>query len=136
MRRPQTERFDANAIGERIVLRHWRPGDRFQPIGMKSPVKLQDLFANAKVSRSERHVKRITSRVACSNLDTSHFLPYEQEMVKRKATGEQNAGKEFWGRPIIESASNQYKRGDLVGERTRLRVLVSAPRRNRLSPDA
>ncbi|RME92708.1 MAG: hypothetical protein D6766_09585, partial [Verrucomicrobia bacterium] len=38
----------------RITLRHWQPGDRFQPLGMASPVRLQDLFVNAKVPREER----------------------------------------------------------------------------------
>ena len=33
-----TEFFDADAVGTSIVLRHWREGDRFQPIGMKQPV--------------------------------------------------------------------------------------------------
>ncbi len=37
------------------MLRHWRPGDVFQPIGLKSPVKLQDLFTNAKIPRDRRH---------------------------------------------------------------------------------
>jgi tRNA(Ile)-lysidine synthase len=45
----QTEFFDADKIGGDIVLRHWRPGDRFQPIGLPSAVKLQDLFVNAKI---------------------------------------------------------------------------------------
>ena len=49
------EHFDAHKIGARITLRHWRAGDRFQPSGMKSPVKLQDLFVNAKIPRDERH---------------------------------------------------------------------------------
>lgn len=49
------EFFDAEAIGARVVLRRWKPGDRFQPIGMKSAVKLQDLFTNLKVPRGERH---------------------------------------------------------------------------------
>lgn len=48
-RRKACEFFDADKVGGRITLRHWRPGDRFQPIGMKSPVKLQDLFTNAKI---------------------------------------------------------------------------------------
>jgi tRNA(Ile)-lysidine synthase len=48
------EFFDADKVGARIVLRHWRPGDRFQPIGMKSAVKLQDLFVNAKIPRERR----------------------------------------------------------------------------------
>jgi tRNA(Ile)-lysidine synthase len=53
--RPRKELFDADKIGPRIVLRHWRPGDRFQPIGMKRPVKLQDFFVNQKVPRARRH---------------------------------------------------------------------------------
>ena len=52
------EQFDADRVGGRIVLRHWRAGDRFQPIGMDSPVKLQDLFVNLKVPRIER-VRRL-----------------------------------------------------------------------------
>jgi tRNA(Ile)-lysidine synthase len=53
--RVNLERFDADKVGRAIVLRHWRPGDRFQPIGMGSAVKLQDLFVNAKVPKEERH---------------------------------------------------------------------------------
>jgi tRNA(Ile)-lysidine synthetase-like protein len=48
------EVFDAASIGGDIRLRHWRPGDRFQPIGMHSPIKLQDFLTNAKVSRAVR----------------------------------------------------------------------------------
>jgi tRNA(Ile)-lysidine synthase len=48
------EFFDADKIGGKIVLRHWRSGDRFQPIGMKSAVKLQDLFVNAKIPAARR----------------------------------------------------------------------------------
>jgi tRNA(Ile)-lysidine synthase len=54
-RRPGAEQFDAAKVGDRVVLRHWRPGDRFQPIGMPAPVKLQDLFVNAKIARARRH---------------------------------------------------------------------------------
>jgi len=49
------EFFDARKVGSRIVLRHWQPGDRFQPIGMAHAVKLQDFFTNEKVTRSRRH---------------------------------------------------------------------------------
>jgi tRNA(Ile)-lysidine synthase len=48
------ECFDADAIGPEMRLRHWRPGDRFQPIGMQSAAKLQDLFTNARVPASRR----------------------------------------------------------------------------------
>ena len=50
-----SECFDADQVGEEIMLRHWQPGDRYQPIGMKSAVKLQDWFTNQKVPRARRH---------------------------------------------------------------------------------
>jgi tRNA(Ile)-lysidine synthase len=50
------ECFDADRVGGEIVLRHWRPGDRFQPIGLKAPVKLQDLFVNAKIPAARRRL--------------------------------------------------------------------------------
>ncbi len=49
------EFFDADKVGPRIVLRHWRAGDRFQPIGLAAPVKLQDWFTNLKIDRQQRH---------------------------------------------------------------------------------
>jgi tRNA(Ile)-lysidine synthase len=52
--RKACESFDADKVGGKITLRHWRPGDRFQPIGLRSPVKLQDLFTNRKIPRARR----------------------------------------------------------------------------------
>ena len=52
--RKACESFDADEVGGKITLRHWRPGDRFQPIGLKSTVKLQDLFMNRKIPRARR----------------------------------------------------------------------------------
>ena len=49
------EIFDADKIGDEIILRHWRAGDRFQPIGFSSAVKLQDFFTNEKIPRARRH---------------------------------------------------------------------------------
>ena len=49
------EVFDAGKVGTPVTLRHWRAGDRFQPIGMAVSVKLQDLFMNQKIPREERH---------------------------------------------------------------------------------
>jgi tRNA(Ile)-lysidine synthase len=48
------EFFDAHKVGTQMVLRHWEPGDRFQPIGMKARVKVQDLFTNQKIPRARR----------------------------------------------------------------------------------
>ena len=61
------EVFDADKIGGGMVLRHWRAGDRFQPIGLKSAVKLQDLFVNAKIP-AERRRKLILAATAHGNI--------------------------------------------------------------------
>ncbi|MBI5384407.1 MAG: tRNA lysidine(34) synthetase TilS [Verrucomicrobia bacterium] len=53
--RPRCEFFDVEKVGTRIVLRYWRAGDRFHPIGLARPVKLQDWFTNQKVPRARRH---------------------------------------------------------------------------------
>ena len=49
------EVFDADKVGPQILLRHWRPGDRFQPIGMSKSIKLQDFFINNGIPRARRH---------------------------------------------------------------------------------
>jgi tRNA(Ile)-lysidine synthase len=51
----RAEMFDADKVGPKVVLRHWRPGDRFQPIGMGKSIKLQDFFTNEKIPRARRH---------------------------------------------------------------------------------
>jgi tRNA(Ile)-lysidine synthase len=62
--RPHCECFDADQVGPQIVLRHWRAGDRFQPIGMPSPVKLQDWFTNRKIPRARRRQLVVAATVA------------------------------------------------------------------------
>jgi tRNA(Ile)-lysidine synthase len=48
------ELFDADAVGRRVLLRHWRPGDRYRPLGMETAVKLQDWFTNRKIPAARR----------------------------------------------------------------------------------
>jgi tRNA(Ile)-lysidine synthase len=61
---PGEEHFDAAKLGGQILLRHWRAGDRFQPIGMARSVKLQDLLTNAKIPLAKR--RRLVVAVAYS----------------------------------------------------------------------
>ncbi len=37
-----------------IYVRQWKPGDRFQPAGMKGSKKIQDFFTDSKIPRAER----------------------------------------------------------------------------------
>lgn len=56
LQQPGIEHFDAQKVGSRLTIGNWRPGDRFQPIGMSKPVKLQDLFVNLKIKRDQKHL--------------------------------------------------------------------------------
>lgn len=46
--------LDADAAGDALTVRAWRPGDRFRPLGMVHEKKLQDFFSDAKVPRELR----------------------------------------------------------------------------------
>ena len=51
---PLRELIDRDRIEEPLLIRSWRPGDRFRPLGMVGVKKVQDLFVDAKVPREER----------------------------------------------------------------------------------
>ena len=46
--------LDADAVGEPLVVRSRRRGDRFQPLGMAQEKKLQDMLVDARVPRGQR----------------------------------------------------------------------------------
>ena len=48
------EPFDAAALGDHVLVRSWRPGDRMRPAGLGGTKKLQDLFTDRKVPRERR----------------------------------------------------------------------------------
>lgn len=52
---PHTAFLSAGLLKWPLTARHWQPGDRFQPLGMKGKhQKLQDFFSNNKLSRFEK----------------------------------------------------------------------------------
>jgi tRNA(Ile)-lysidine synthase len=59
-----TEQFDADNIGEYILLRHWQPGDRFRPIGLGAARKLQDVFTDLKTPKAERRRRVVAATSA------------------------------------------------------------------------
>ena len=58
---PNEELFDADSIGPIIQVRHWNPGDRFQPIGIKTAVKIKNLFTNDKLPAIEKRRRLIAN---------------------------------------------------------------------------
>jgi tRNA(Ile)-lysidine synthase len=52
---PDLATLDAEALGDELVVRTWREGDRMRPLGMNGTKSLQDLFTDRGVPRSLRH---------------------------------------------------------------------------------
>ncbi|HEY1348720.1 MAG TPA: tRNA lysidine(34) synthetase TilS, partial [Ktedonobacteraceae bacterium] len=46
--------IDGATVGEQVLVRTWQPGDRIMPLGMNSSKKLQDIFVDRHIPRSER----------------------------------------------------------------------------------
>ncbi len=84
--RPGQEWLDADKVGVFVCLRHWRAGDRFQPIGMEQPVKLQDLFTNLKIPREQRR-ELLVAEVWPGQIIWVEGLRISEQFKLDKATG-------------------------------------------------
>ncbi|HEU5377729.1 MAG TPA: tRNA lysidine(34) synthetase TilS, partial [Ktedonobacteraceae bacterium] len=51
---PNTVYIDGESATSPLRVRAWRPGDRIQPLGMDGEKKLQDIFVDRHIVRSER----------------------------------------------------------------------------------
>jgi len=48
--------FDMDKLDFPLVLRNYRTGDRFTPLGMQGSQKVQKFFINAKIARAQRKI--------------------------------------------------------------------------------
>jgi tRNA(Ile)-lysidine synthase len=46
--------LDAGSVAGELELRNWRPGDRFEPLGVRKPLKLKELFRRRKTGVASR----------------------------------------------------------------------------------
>ena len=99
------EFFDADRVGRRITLRHWRPGDRFQPIGLKSASKLQDLFTNRKIPGARRR-----GLIVATAGDGEIFWVEELRMSERFKLTPQTRRRLVWRwRPLPGRSESRWK---------------------------
>ena len=49
-----TAYFDLDKTGDKLIVRGRQPGDRFQPLGMSQPKKLNEFMIDAKIPQAWR----------------------------------------------------------------------------------
>ncbi len=80
---------DADVIGSSLEVRTWKPGDRMQPLGMQHAKKMQDIFVDQHVARSDRgSIPIFFSAAHCIwlagvCLDDRARLTYKTQQIKR-----------------------------------------------------
>ena len=51
---PYIEYFDRGLIADQLIIRNWRDGDRFSPLGMSGSMTVSDFLANEKVAVADK----------------------------------------------------------------------------------
>lgn len=69
---PYIEYFDRGLIADQLIIRNWRDGDRFSPLGMSGSMTVSDFLANEKVAVADK--RKI--QVLCNGDDILWVLGY------------------------------------------------------------
>ena len=80
------EQFDARAVGGSILIRHWRPGDRYRPLGFPSASKLQNIFTSRKIPVARRRQLLVFTSSA-DEIVWVEGLPPSHDFAIAKQTG-------------------------------------------------
>ena len=104
------EYFDADKVGSRVLVRHWRPGDRFQPIGLGAQVKLQDLFTNEKIPRPVRH-QLVVATTASGDLFWVEGLRIAERFKLDKQTLRRLKWQWLRGNPVLRVGAGRVSLG-------------------------
>jgi tRNA(Ile)-lysidine synthase len=104
------EYFDADKVGSRVQLRHWRPGDRFQPIGLSARVKLQDLFTNERIPRPARH-QLVVAATASGELFWVEGLRIAERFKLDKRTLRRLKWRWSRGNPVLRAGNGRVSLG-------------------------
>lgn len=79
------EQFDADSVGPEILVRHRKSGDRFQPLGMPRPGRLQNIFINRRVPPADRGLRLVFQRVSGGLVWVEGLPPAEDAKVTAKS---------------------------------------------------
>jgi tRNA(Ile)-lysidine synthase len=75
--------FLAMETATEFLIRHWRDGDRYRPLGSAHATKLQDQFVNRHVPREERRRLPVVCRVDGAILWVPGLPPAEEHRITR-----------------------------------------------------
>ena len=88
VRNTRSELFDADMIGDEIILRFWQPGDVFHPCGFTKPIKLKKWFSSQRIPENER-----SHRVIAESLNIGIFWVQGMRIAENsKITGKSKRG--------------------------------------------
>jgi tRNA(Ile)-lysidine synthase len=126
----RVEFFDADKLPESLVVRSWREGDRFRPLGMEGEKKLSDFLVDAKTPRDrKRHVlvlasddtivwvcgMRIDERFKVTD-ETTNVLRVEMQVLppnqpSQRPEGERSGGRGGRGRGDRDERGRRSEQG-------------------------
>jgi tRNA(Ile)-lysidine synthase len=76
--------LDRDALSTPLVLRNWRPGDRFRPLGHRSAHKLKHLLSKLRIAGDQRHGWPVLT--AGDQIVWCRGLPVAAELVANERT--------------------------------------------------
>ena len=83
---PKMAYFDLEKLQFPLLIRKWKEGDWFQPLGMKGKMKLSDYFINQKLSLFEKQ----NIRILCANNMQESILWIIGQRTDERAKVEKN----------------------------------------------
>ncbi len=93
--------LDRSAVGPELLVRVWRHGDRFSPLGLRGSKKVHDIFVDRKIPRWERSriplvtgaAGRILWIVGHAVADPAKVTAATTQVVRLRARGVREAGR-------------------------------------------
>lgn len=110
---PWTALLDADRAGGELVVRFWKRGDRFVPLGMRGRKKLQDFFVDARVPRDQRWTVPLVvsggeiAWVVGFRVDERFKVTDSTQRILRLRVTHAGAPKAELGRPLIDRSDSR-----------------------------
>lgn len=97
--------FRTRDVAPPLMVRSWRPGDRFRPGGLGGSKKLQDLFTDRKIPAAERHrLPVVVDAGGCGRIIAAGWLQADESALSLA----ENPAKEADGEMLLLCLSAEF----------------------------